>query len=112
MSFFDWLILILAGDATMVVWFKSSLFQTPRAMVETVNDMPETECSRFAKIAAEILSCPLCLPIHIAFWYTLLYYFLPNWLAVMQILAAGGVMIRLSNYVWPMNRSNGAYQNE
>ena len=61
----DVLIVGLATLGILRAWFKGSLFARKLAKYQALRD----QGSR----AGELLSCPLCLSYHVAFWFNLLF---------------------------------------
>lgn len=57
----DVLLIALAANAMLTAWFDGSIFAKWRATLELRDD-------KFS----ELMSCPLCLSYHFAFWLTLL----------------------------------------
>lgn len=58
---FQFFVLVLAADAVTTVWFYGSIFEKPLNYFKNRKDM-----------LGELMSCNLCLPYHIAFWFVLL----------------------------------------
>jgi hypothetical protein len=69
LTILDLLVMILAADAVLVAWFKGSLFNGLRARVEAWSDSTSFVKAFFG----ELLTCPICLPLHLAIWITFFY---------------------------------------
>lgn len=94
---FWWLMLVLAIDAVMVVWFRGNLFATPRATAEAW-----AESDSWLKWwLGGFLSCPLCLPPYVAVELYLLITYVPHGDAALYAIAASGMASRLYNSIWP-----------
>lgn len=69
MTWFNFLLLILAGDALLVAWFKGSLFATFRAKAQAW----QSSSSNVKWFFGELLSCSKCLPLHMSITVYVLY---------------------------------------
>ena len=68
-AFLDLVILILATDLLLVSWFKGTIVAEFRATAEAW----QSSSNPVKRFFGELLSCPKCLPVHIAFFLLLLY---------------------------------------
>lgn len=90
------LILVLAVDAVLVIWFRGSIFATPRAYLQAWSDSDNP----VKWFIGELLTCPKCLPIHVTFWLAIAGLFIPYSHIVIFILAASGLASRIYNNVF------------
>ncbi len=112
MHWFDWLVIIFAIDAMLVLWFRGEIFAPYRATAEAWADSPK----RFKSFVGKALTCPLCLPFHLAFWLALYFVcaraaYSASWLVsfvfdsgmrfILQVLATGGIVNRIYNDLFP-----------
>lgn len=91
----DLLVLVLATDALLVAWFKGSIFASYRARAEAW----QVSKGILRPFFGELLSCPKCLPFHVAFWLYLAALLIPygvGWHLV-TVLAVAGTASRVYN---------------
>lgn len=92
---FWWIMLVLATDAVLVLWFRGSLFATPRAIVEAW----ASSSSWLKWWVGGFLSCSLCLPPYAAALLFAVGY-IPHGEMALYVLAATGMASRLFNSIW------------
>jgi hypothetical protein len=66
----DFVAVVFATGAVIDVWHKGSIFQTPRAYAEALQDV--TPPDSFRGRALELLNCPFCKSYHIPVYLFLL----------------------------------------
>lgn len=100
-SALDFIAVIFATGAIIEVWHKGSIFETPRACVEALQDV--TPGGTVKGKLLELLVCPFCKSYHIPV-YLLCLLLLTRWLhpvagSIAAVLVYGLAATRLSNII-------------
>lgn len=90
---FDFVIVVLAAGAIIEVWHKGSLFETPRAYLQALQDATPRETAKGRLL--ELVGCPFCKSYHVPF-YLFLLLLLANWLGGMLPTAARFILASLA----------------
>jgi hypothetical protein len=70
LTLLDFLAVTLASGAVIEVWHKGSLFETPRAYVQALQDVTPQETLKGRVL--ELINCPFCKSYHVPFYLFLL----------------------------------------
>ena len=69
-SYFDFVVVVLAAGAVIEVWHKGSIFATARAYLQALQDI--TPHDTFKGYALELAGCPFCKSYHVPIYLFLL----------------------------------------
>ena len=63
---FDFVLVVFAAGAIIDVWHKGSIFETPRAYLQAIQDITPRETLKGRLL--ELVGCPFCKSYHIPFY--------------------------------------------
>jgi hypothetical protein len=95
-SVLDFLAVTLASGAVIDVWHKGSIFETPRAYAQAMQDITPRETIKGRLL--ELINCPFCKSYHIPF-YLFLALLAGNWFGGIV-----GFCVTLVIYSWAATR--------
>jgi hypothetical protein len=95
-SVLDFLAVTLASGAVIDVWHKGSIFETPRAYAQAMQDITPRETIKGRLL--ELINCPFCKSYHIPF-YLFLALLAGNWFGGIV-----GFCVQLVIYSWAATR--------